>query len=63
MQHEDVTVVMWQEKRVVLIISTNSYPRTNGSVTRKKQEKAMKELKLHVLKPSSITRNIWEVWM
>jgi hypothetical protein len=35
MQHEDVTVVMWLDKRVVLLRSTNSDPRTDGSVTRK----------------------------
>jgi hypothetical protein len=35
LQHEDVTVVVWQHKRVVLLLSTNSDPRTDGSVTRK----------------------------
>jgi len=35
MQHEDVTAVVWQDKRVVLLLSTNSEPRTDGSVTRK----------------------------
>jgi hypothetical protein len=35
MQHEDVTAVVWQNKRVVLLLSTNSDPRTDGSVTRK----------------------------
>jgi hypothetical protein len=35
MQHEDVTAVAWQDKRVVLLLSTNSDPRTDGSVTRK----------------------------
>ena len=35
MQHEDVTAVVWQGKRVVLLLSTNSYPRSDGSVTRK----------------------------
>ena len=35
MQHEDVTAVVWQDKRVVLLLSTNSDPRTEGSVTRK----------------------------
>jgi hypothetical protein len=35
MQHEDVTAVVWQDKRFVLILSTNSDPRTDGSVTRK----------------------------
>ena len=35
MQHEDVTAVVWQDKRVVLLVSTNSDPWTDGSVTRK----------------------------
>ena len=35
MQHEDVTAVVWQDKRVVLLLSTYSDPRTDGSVTRK----------------------------
>jgi len=35
MQHEDETAVVWQDKRVVLLLSTNSDPRTDGSVTRK----------------------------
>ena len=35
MQQEDVTAVVWQDKRVVLLLSTNSDPRTDGSVTRK----------------------------
>ena len=35
MQHEDVTAVVWQDKRVVLLLFTNSNPRTDGSVTRK----------------------------
>jgi len=35
MQHEDVTAVVWQEKRVVFLLSTNSDPRTDGSATRK----------------------------
>jgi len=30
-----VTAVVWQDKRVVLLLSTNSDPRTDGSVTRK----------------------------
>ena len=34
MQHEDVTAVVWQDKCVVLL-STNSDPRTDGPVTRK----------------------------
>jgi hypothetical protein len=36
MQHEDVAAVVWRDKRVVLILSTNSGTRTDGSVTRKK---------------------------
>jgi len=35
MQHEDVTAVVWQDKHVVLLLSTSSDPRTDGSVTRK----------------------------
>jgi hypothetical protein len=35
MQQEDVTAGVWQNKRVVLLLSTNSDPRTNGLVTRK----------------------------
>ena len=35
MQHENVTAVVWQDKRVVLLLSTNSDPRTDGTVTRK----------------------------
>jgi len=36
MQHEDVTAaVVWQDKSVVLLLSTNSDPWTDGSVTRK----------------------------
>jgi len=35
MQHEDVAVVVWQDKRVVLHLSTNSDPQTDGLVTRK----------------------------
>ena len=38
MQHEDVTAVVWQDKRVVLLLSTNSDPRTDGSVARKTRE-------------------------
>ena len=34
MQHEDVTAVVWQDKRFVPL-STNSDPRTDGSVTQK----------------------------
>ena len=35
MQHEDVMAIVWQDKRVVLLLSTNSDPRTDGSITRK----------------------------
>jgi len=35
MQLEDVTAVVWQDKHVVLILSTNSDPCTDGWVTRK----------------------------
>ena len=35
MQHEDVTAVVWQNKRVVLLLSTNSDPQSDGSGTRK----------------------------
>ena len=35
MQHEDVTAVVWQDKRVVLLLSTNSDPLTGVSVTGK----------------------------
>ena len=35
MQHEDVTAVVWQDKRVVLLLSIISDPRTDGSVTQK----------------------------
>ena len=35
MQHEDVMAVVWQDKHVVLLLSTNSNPWTDGSVTRK----------------------------
>ena len=35
MQHEDMMAVVWQDKRVFLLLSTNSDPRTDGSVTRK----------------------------
>jgi hypothetical protein len=51
LQHEEVTAVVWQDKRVVLFLSTNTDHLTDGSVTRK-QEKAVKKLKLQVLKPS-----------
>jgi hypothetical protein len=36
MQLEDVTAVVWQDKRVVLL-STNSDPCTDGSVTRNRK--------------------------
>ena len=35
MQHEDVTAIMWQPKRVVLLLSTNSNPQSDGLGTRK----------------------------
>jgi hypothetical protein len=35
MQHEDVTAVVWQDKRVVLLLSTNSDPQSDGLGTRK----------------------------
>jgi len=35
MQQEDVMAVVRQDKRVILLLSTNSDPRTDGSVTRK----------------------------
>ena len=35
MQHDDVTAVVWQDKHVVLLLSTNSNPWTDGSVTQK----------------------------
>ena len=35
MPHENVMAVVQQDKRVVLLLSTNSDPRTDGSVTRK----------------------------
>ena len=35
LQHKDVTAVVWQDKCVVLLLSTNSDPRIDGSVTRK----------------------------
>ena len=44
-QHEDVTAVAWQDKRVVLLLSTNSDPRTDGSVTRKTR-KGNKEIEI-----------------
>jgi len=44
MQHEYVTAVVWQDKRVVLL-STNSDPWTDGSVTRK-TEKGNEEIEI-----------------
>jgi hypothetical protein len=35
LQHKDATAVVWQDKRVVLLLSTNSDPQTDGSVIRK----------------------------
>jgi hypothetical protein len=46
MQHEDVMVVVWQNERVVLLLSTNSDPRLMVR-SQEKQEKATKKLKLH----------------
>jgi len=33
MQHVDVTAVVWQDKRVVLLLSTNSDPQTDGDLS------------------------------
>ena len=33
MQHEYVTEVVWQDKRVVLLLSTNSDPQTDGDIS------------------------------
>jgi len=38
MQHEDVTAIVWQDRRVVLLLSTDSNPRTDGSFTSKRRE-------------------------
>ena len=35
MQHEDVTAIVWQGKRVVLLLSTNSDSQSDGLGTRK----------------------------
>jgi hypothetical protein len=35
MQHEDVTAVVRQDKHVALLLSTNSDPQNEGSLTRK----------------------------
>ena len=51
MQHEDVTAVVWQDKRVVLLFTQIPIPGLRVR-SQEKQEKAMKKLKLHVLKPS-----------
>jgi hypothetical protein len=45
MQHEDVMAVVWQGKRVVLLLSTNSDPQTDGLVTRK-TEKGNEEIEI-----------------
>jgi hypothetical protein len=51
MQHEDVMAVVWQDKRV--LFSFPQIPIPGLMVwSPEKQEKAMKKLKLHVLKPS-----------
>ena len=39
MQHDDVTALVWQDKRVVLLLSTNCDPRTDGSVTRNRKRR------------------------
>ena len=51
MQHEDVTAVVWKDKRVVLLFPQIPIPGLMVQ-SHEKQEKAMKKLKLHVLKPS-----------
>ena len=35
MQHEDVTAIVWQDKRVLLLLATNSDPQSDGLGTRK----------------------------
>ena len=64
MQHEDVTAVVWQIKCVVHLLSTNSDPRTDGSVTRK-AGKGNEEIEITC--PHAIinyTKHVmWEVWM
>ena len=62
MQHEDVTAVVWQDKCVVLLLSTNSDPWTHGSVTRK-TGKGNEEIEIACPQAIIITRNIWDVWM
>ena len=40
MQHEDVTVIVWQNKRVVvLFLSTNSDPQSDGMGTKKNRKR------------------------
>jgi hypothetical protein len=34
-QHESVTAIAWQDKRDVLLLSTNSDPRSDGTVEKK----------------------------
>ena len=38
LKHKDVTAVVWQVKRVVLLLSTNSDPQTDDWVTRKTEK-------------------------
>ena len=35
LQHEDVTAVVWHDNRDVLLLSTNSDPRFDGTIKRK----------------------------
>jgi hypothetical protein len=35
LQNEDVTAIVWQDKRTVLLLSTNSEPLNDGAVKRK----------------------------
>jgi hypothetical protein len=35
LQHESVTAVVWHDKRDVLLLSTNSDPRSDGTVEKK----------------------------
>ena len=44
LQHKDVTAVVWQDKRVVLL-STNSDPRTDGTF-RRKTGKVIEEIEI-----------------
>ena len=51
MQLEDVTAIVWRDKRVVLLLSTNSDPQSDGSGTRK-TGKGNEEIEMVVFKPS-----------